>query len=334
MNFITKICLTATLASSTIAFSQENSIVVTNIPSSINQDYQFKGNWLITTVNESNTIFNLTGNQLFNYSKWTSNNLILDLYFVSTNSTVDLQSLTNKLDRTTKLGKIAGEGSAVNNLSITFHARDLYKFNNGDYTAIVVLKDTHNKNAIISYKVVENKIKHENQIVSLVRPMQQIAPISVVNTTAFVNDEKLDNTLSNIYTTVGSELDLTKVSNDVKLSGDWKLEVDFDALSVSIDGINNAIENHKGQSTRNLKLMVYFASEEVTNSNIGGYELLNIDIQPIKSHAMIRGTKIKTNITKSLPTGEYYPLLVLTEQNENGEYVIKSAVKFKEKYQL
>ncbi len=343
MNIITKICLTATLASGTIAFSQDKNVVITDLPVSLNQEYQFKGNWVITNIDENNTSFNLTGNQLVNNTKWTSNNLILDLYFVPNNSKHKIAELPNRLDRSTKLGKISGEGSAFNKVSITFQDRDLHKLMNGDYTAVVVLKDSHNKDAILNYKIIENNIHHFDEKVTIQRPISTIKatpltpstemaahPIGHVN----VDEEQLDNKLSNVYTTVGSTVDFSRVANDIQLSGDWQLEVDFESYSVSIDGVNHAIENHKSDKTKNLKLLVYFSSEEVTNTEISGYELLNVDIQPIGHSAQLRAPKIKTNITKTLPSGVYYPVLILTEENDQGEYMLKSAIKFKEKYQL
>ena len=79
--------------------------------------------------------------------------------------------------------------------------------------------------------------------------------------------------------------------------------------------------------------MIYFSNQNIKDlKEVNGYELLNVDVLPISGNTKIEKPVFNTNLTKLIPSGEYYPILVLTEQNSEGSYIIKSTLNMGDKY--
>lgn len=324
MNSFKKILLTAAVISGNYAFSQ-HTVVINDLPVSYsNQQYEFRGSWAIKS-DDMNNSYIIHGSQIMNNTNSSSNDLGIDVYFVPTQSKYSINQLPNKLNKETKLGKIEGNRTSFNNVRIQFSQKEMEHLTPGSYNAVLVLKDLKT-GEIKNYNVLNNTFRYVDE---------QFRLVDETSTNYLLNGEKADNTLSNIYSTVKSSLSLAYTPNQKVLAGNWKLDVDFATLSVVIEGTNNSIQNKTSEDTNNLKLLVYFSESPAAEySTVEGYELLNVDIKPISKNSELKNPVIKTNITKPLPSGDYYPILVLTEADENGEYKVKSAVRFAEKYTL
>ena len=327
MNSFKKILLTTAIITGNYAFSQQT-VVLTDLPVTYNQSYDLRGVWSIKN-NDDNKSFVINGSQIINNTNSRSNDLELTVHFIpvdpdnNTTLKINANKLTNKLNKDTVLGQVDGNRNSFNNIRIAFTQAELSNLPHGSYKTVVVLRDKSTKE-IKNYKVLENRLEYIDNKYELVKENSYM-----------INGEVADNTLSNVYTTVKSSLSLAYIPNQKVLAGDWKLDVDFSTLSVIINGNNNSIQNKTLTDTNDLKLLVYFSENPVNEyANVEGYELLNVDIKPISKISELKNPVIKTNITKSIPSGEYYPILVLTEADENGDYKVKSAIRFAEKYTL
>lgn len=323
MKSLKKILLTTALVSSTLLLAQQP-VVIKDLPSTYTQDYVFSGSWGIKADN-TNNVFVINGSQIINASNTRSNELELSVYFVPVKTKHSINKLPNQLNHETKLGEIDGNMNSFNNVRIEFTQKEIANLAPGVYSPVLVLKEKKTGN-IKNYKVLDNTFEYANNQLQLTKKDEN---------TYLLNGEKIDETLSNVYSTVKSDLSLAYNPDQLVLAGEWKLDVNFETLTVMINGENNSIQNKTSEKTNKLKLLVYFSEQEPNQfQTVEGYELLTVDVKPISKLSEIKNTKIKTNITKPLPRGEYYPILVLTEADEFGAYKVKSAIKFKEKYTL
>ena len=342
MNIFTKLFFTASFITSSYAVAQQDSIHIIDLPTTINKDFSFDGLWRIS--NDGNTVnYKISGGKLTNNTPKISDPLYLDLYFVPSNSTVNLYNLPNKINTTAELGTLEGNGTSFNNVIITLKNSDIRPLSKGNYTPVLLLKEK-TTGSIINYKILSNKITLEpnetiplepNEIIINKEIVTEPIPVTTPKEEeeTFFYTEPLDASLANIYTSVGSTLDIEDSNKKLKLVGIWRLEVNFHDLTVKIDGINNAIQNLNSESTKKLKLLVYFSNQPIKDNNqVDGYELLNIDVLSISGNTKIEKPVFTSNITKLIPSGEYYPILVLTEQNDEGKYIIKSTLSFGDKY--
>lgn len=331
MNIFTKLFFSATIMSSSFVVAQEESINITNLPTTINKNYSFDGVWEIS--NEGTTSnYKISGGKLTNYSTKTSKNLFLDLYFIPSQSSIDLYELPNKITTNAELGQLEGNGTSFNNVTVTFKASDLQSLAQGDYTPVLLLKEKKSSN-IVNYKILSNKISLTTNNIIIDKVLKDATLPQVTDDNTLASTKNIDATLSDIYIPVESSLSIANVNKKVKLVGGWKLEIDFNSLMVNVGGVDNSIQNLDYKPTNDLKLMVYFSKQNIAEfKEIDGFELLNLDVSPISAFTKIEKLNFTTNITKLVPAGEYYPILVLTEKNEEGKYVIKSTLSLGEKY--
>ena len=323
MKSLKKILLTTALVSSTLLSAQQ-SVIVKESPATFSQDYVFSGNWGLNADNINN-VYVITGSQIVNNSSLRSNELELAVYFVPVRTKHSIKELPNSLNRETILGSIDGNKNSFNNVRIEFTSKEIPSLSNGTYNPVLVLKEKKTGH-IKNYKVLDNTFEYIDNKIQLTK---------TDSNQYLLKGEKADNTLSNVYSTVKSDLSLAYNPNQLVLAGEWKLDVDFETLTVMINGTNNSIQNKTPELSNNLKLLVYFSEQEPNQfQSVEGYELVTIDVKQIAKLSEIKNAKIKANITKPLPRGEYYPILVLTEADEFGDYKVKSAIKFKEKYTL
>ncbi|MGV0964724.1 hypothetical protein [Empedobacter falsenii] len=331
MNIFTKLFLTTTVMASSFVAAQQDSINITNLPTTINKDYSFEGIWKIS--NDGNTSnYKISGGKLTNYSNKTSQTLFLDLYFAPSKTSVDLYNLPNKINTNAQLGNLEGNGTSFNNVIVTFKGSDVQALSQGDYTPILLLKEKES-GSILNYKVLSNKISLESNNILIDKVVKNVELPQVTNDNTLASTKNIDATLSDIYTPVESSLDIENANRKVKLSGVWKLEIDFNTLMVTVDGINNSIQNLGSKPTNKLKLLVYFSKQNISDAKeIDGFELLNFDIFPISGNTKAEKLTFTSNITKLVPAGEYYPILVLTEKNDEGNYIMKSTLGLGEKY--
>jgi len=333
MNIFTKLFLTASIAASSFVTAQQDSISITNLPSTIDKNYSFDGLWRIS--NDGNTSnYIISGGKLTNNSSKSSGNIYLDLYFVPSKATVQLENLPHKINTRAELGSLEGNGTSFNNVIITFKGNDIRNFNQGEYSPILLLKERES-GKILNYKLLNNSITLETNNIFIDKKMEAV----VVSTPTGTNismpapTEDYDKNFENLYRPVQSTLEVGGANQQIRLGGMWNLEIDFESLMVKVGGINNSIQNLVSKPTEKLKLMVYFAKQPLKNINeIDGYELLYLDVFPIAGNSRLEKPVFTTNITKLIPAGEYYPILVLTERKKNGEYVIKSTLSLGEKY--
>ncbi len=151
MNIFTKLFLTTTVMASSFVAAQQDSINITNLPTTINKDYSFEGIWKIS--NDGNTSnYKISGGKLTNYSNKTSQTLFLDLYFAPSKTSVDLYNLPNKINTNAQLGNLEGNGTSFNNVIVTFKGSDVQALSQGDYTPILLLKEKES-GSILNYKV-------------------------------------------------------------------------------------------------------------------------------------------------------------------------------------
>nr|WP_314546939.1 hypothetical protein [uncultured Empedobacter sp.] len=331
MNIFTKLFFTATIIMSSFVTAQQNGINIINLPTTINKDYSFEGVWKIS--NDGNTSnYKISGGKLTNYSNKTSQTLFLDLYFAPSKTSVDLYNLPNKINTNAQLGQLEGNGTSFNNVIVTFKASDLQTLAQGDYTPILLLKEKES-GSILNYKVLSNKISLESNNILIDKVVKNVELPQVTDANTLASTKNIDATLSDIYTPVESSLDIENANKKLKLAGIWKLEIDFNTLMVTVDGINNSIQNLNSKPTNKLKLLVYFSKQNIVNEKeIDGFELLNFDVYPVSGNTKAEKLSFTSNITKLIPAGEYYPILVLTEKNDEGNYIIKSTLALGEKY--
>jgi len=331
MNIFTKLFLTTTVMASSFVAAQQDSINITNLPTTINKDYSFEGIWKISN-DGSTSNYKISGGKLTNYSNKTSQTLFLDLYFAPSKTSVDLYNLPNKINTNAQLGNLEGNGTSFNNVIVTFKGSDVQALSQGDYTPILLLKEKES-GSILNYKVLSNKISLESNNILIDKVVKNVELPQVTNDNTLASTKNIDATLSDIYTPVESSLDIENANRKVKLSGVWKLEIDFNTLMVTVDGINNSIQNLNSKPTNKLKLLVYFSKQNIVNEKeIDGFELLNFDVYPVSGNTKAEKLSFTSNITKLIPAGEYYPILVLTEKNDEGNYIIKSTLALGEKY--
>ncbi len=333
MNTFTKLFFTASIVASSFVAAQQDGINIVDLPNTINKDFSFDGLWRITNNPQSNT-YQINGSRLINYTNKTSDFLYLDLYFVPSNASVNLYELPNKINTRADLGPLEGNGTSFSNVSVNFKDSDIRELNQGNYTPVLLLKEKAT-GSIINYKILSNKISLEtNQIIIDKKEEITELPLTVTDPDKIiVSNEKLDASLSNIYTPVGSDLDLSNANQKLRLVGIWQLEIDYQTLTAKIEGINNAIQNLDSKPTNKLKLLIYFSKEDIKEINqVSGYELLNVDVLPLTGNTKVEKPVFNTNLTKLIPSGEYFPILVLTEQNDQGNYIIKSTLRMGDKY--
>lgn len=323
MSTFNKVLITSIISLSSLTYAQEDFKII-DLPQNYGQRFELLGNW---TIKNDKTSFVINGSQIRNITKSRSTDLALDVYFVPAATNQSIYALPNRLNKETNLGQIEGNNNSINNIRISFVSNDINKLTNGIYNAVVVIKDKKTGEAK-NHKILKQNFKYENNVLSLDTPTQP------TNTYLFPG-EKADNKLTNIYSTVKSSVDLTYNQDQIVLDGKWNLDVDFSTFSVDISGVDNSIQNKKSTPTNKMKLLVYFTENEPKDyTTIEGYELLNVDIRSISASSQLKNTKIKTNITKNIPSGKYYPLLILTEADQDGNYKVKSVKKFYNKYKL
>lgn len=137
-----------------------------------------------------------------------------------------------------------------------------------------------------------------------------------------------ENGVFNPYVTVESTLELNDSHKALKITGIWKLDIDFEKMTVSISGDQNAIENYSFKKSNKLRMMLYFSKEDLNVNSVSGFDFASFEIDPIAGAYKLDELDFSDNITKLVPAGDYFPLLVLKEFNsDKGEYVIRTAIR-------
>jgi len=126
------------------------------------------------------------------------------------------------------------------------------------------------------------------------------------------------------------------VDNGLHLEGLWEIDIDFDQLFVRIYGKENTIKNTNDIETKPLRFTILLVENEPMSENktISGYKVIDIDIDPIKANTEVKNTIIESNFTNRIPQGTYYPILILSELDDDGIYKTKSTIRYKNKYTL
>lgn len=141
-----------------------------------------------------------------------------------------------------------------------------------------------------------------------------------------------ENGVLNPYVTVESSLEVNNTHKALRITGVWKLDIDFEKMLISITGDQNAIQNYSFRKSNKLRLMLYFSKEDLNVNIVNGYDFASFEVDPIEGAYKLDELEFYDNITKLVPAGEYFPLLVLKEFNsDKGEYVIRTAIRVGEK---
>ena len=156
--------------------------------------------------------------------------------------------------------------------------------------------------SILNYKVLSNKISLESNNILIDKVVKNVELPQVTDANTLASTKNIDATLSDIYTPVESSLDIENTNRKVKLSGFWKLEIDFNTLMVTVNGINNSIQNLNSKPRNKLKLLVYFSKQNITDAkDIDGFELLNFDVFPVSGNIKAEKLSFTSNFTKLVP---------------------------------
>lgn len=327
MNIFTKTIISASILASCTVEAQDESIKFINIPTTINQNYDFNGYWGIYDDKDSN--YKITGAKLINNSTKTSENLYLDLFLVPQNESVDFNKLPNRITTNANIGKLEPNGTSFNNVVVSIKNTDIQKNNLYNSIPLLILKD-RDTDRILNYKVLNNNIIGMNNTASNIKTDNlTVYTNSDINVFDPIPEATPEFSKMNPYVTAESNLDLFGINKEIKLSGDWNLEIDFEKMDVSLNGENNSIQNLSLKPSNKLILMLYLSKEKINNNKmINGYDFVSFQLDPIEGVTKLVSPKFHDNITKLVPSGEYYPMLILKELNtEKGEYLIRSAVR-------
>ena len=126
------------------------------------------------------------------------------------------------------------------------------------------------------------------------------------------------------------------INDGLHLDGLWEIDIDFDQLFVRIYGQDNIIKNTNETDSKPLRFTILLVENKPDSNNktLSGYKVTDIDIEPIKANTEIKNTIVETNFTNRIPQGTYYPVLILSELDDDGEYKTKSTIRYKNKYTL
>lgn len=312
MNTIKQIIFTSGLLLSTNVLAQPELSGM----KSPQKEIEFSGNWRIGQNYSTNEyIFN--GNEVINHTNENLNNYSVLLYFVPNNVALNQNNYQETLRDEYFINSTSLEIYKSNGNLIKVNNDKISKLKSGLYKPLVIVKNIHNN--IVSYDYLE------------------LTLINNANSSLLISDSNsLDSNNQSINSTKSHEINQnTKLQSDINLIGQWKLEVDFNNLLLKISGIENAIKNKRAEATNKLRLTVTFVENLSENDNtISGYTIKDVDIEPIPANGEVKNTIINTNFITRIPQGNYYPVLILSELDNDGTYKIKSTIKFKEKYTL
>ena len=339
--------------------------------SNSNAKANFKGKWAINN-NSNNKELSIFGDQIANDSKSFLNNLIVEVFLVPVDSEVTLSTLTNNVTTPMYLGNLQGNNASFRNVRINIGDAIAKSLNNGIYNPILILKDFSN-NTIINYRIIETPIGVYNNSITMFQfnndsavssPKEDIKeeiieqfkePIAnnevkiVEEKTVLIAEPKIEITATaatepdvkgyyspnNINKTYLSSVFLPKKNNKISFDGIWKLEVDFANAKVDITGKNNNIKNLTSNETNDLKLMVYFSAvKPKLDKELAGYEVVSVSLNPFGPKQILEDVDIESDITRLIPRGTYYAMLVLLEKNKTGGYDEVSTIIFEEKFKI
>lgn len=329
----------------------------------------FKGKWSINN-NSNGKELSIYGDQISNDSKAFLNNLIVEVFLAPVDSEITLSTLNNGVTTPTYLGNLQGNNASFRNIRINIGDASAKALANGIYNPILILKD-FSTNSIINYRIIETPIGVYNNTITMFQfnnttavssPNEDIKEViieqfkepiannevkEVEEETVIVADPKEEITSAsmpdvkgyyspkNINKTYLTSVFLPKKNDKISFDGIWKLEVDFANAKVDITGKNNSIRNLTSERTNNLKLMVYFSADKPKlDKKLAGYEVVSVNMNQFDPKQTLENVLIKTDITRLIPKGTYYAMLVLLEQNSTGGYDEVSTIVFEEKFKI
>lgn len=336
-----------------------------------NAKANFKGKWSINN-NPNKKELSIYGDQISNESKSFLNNLIVEVFLVPVDSEVTLSTLGNGITTPTYLGNLQGNNTSFRNIRINIGDAISKSLANGIYNPILVLKD-FSTNSIVNYRIIETPIGVYNNAITMFQfNNESSTPVKnddikeviieqykepIANDEVKIVEEKTEiiqeptTTIAvestnipdvkgyyspkNINKTYLTSVFLPKKNDKISFDGIWKLEVDFANAKVNITGKNNNIRNLSSDETNNLKLMVYFSADKPKlDKELAGYEVVSVNLQQFSPKQSLENVNIETDITRLIPRGTYYAMLVLLEKNTSGGYNEVSTIVFEEKFKI
>ncbi|GEM_PF-4074643 len=271
-----------------------------------NNDITFDGKWSIT---ENGKDYVINGNSISNHSSKRSSNLKLEFYLVNENDLVDLDFKNIEKLRSINLGRIAGNGSSLRNVSINFDKKIISKYPDAVY--IPILRTSNNAIKQLNPIYLSNgNIVERQEIVSVPESSTEI-------------QKPIDSTKKYGYSF--KKIDTAKASNQtIKMEGDLKLHVDYQSMKVILDGEKGFLKNFSEQTSKPLIIRVSLLNDVASGK---GFNIAEYKIDSVNANTQISNFKYSTNILNYVPSGKYTPVILIAEDN-GGKYEFKSSYVF------
>lgn len=307
MKIYRSLLFTTAILTSTLGFGQIK-----------NTDFEFLDHW---NVSQHNTNLIISNGSIKNNSK-TSKNLDIEYYLVPKNKNTTAIVKDYALPVHVNIGTIDQKKQSNKHVRIEVDFSYVNNLKMGDYNLVAVLKDK-NTNQDVGYKFFNENIHIHIDTESHLTETSEYP----TTPTTRVNKVKRPKT----------KLSFSTDNNQISLNGEWRLDVDFQYLTVNLNGVNNDIVNNTATDKNDLKLYIYFSEEKHTNEDkfVEGYEILSTPLKPILAGGEFKNLKLDASITEYIPSGEYYPILLISEKDDSDDtYKIKSFIQFDNKYTL
>jgi len=321
MKIIHTIALSTALLATTSVMAQEHN------PFS-GESFEFSGNW---NSNITDNYLVISSESIKNN---TSNSKIVDVefYFVPYQENYSTLQLSNHIPVSLTVGNIPANTTLKTQTKIQVDLNSINNLKLNSYKIVAVLKDRNTK------EVLGNKIFNEIINFKISTSTDANTPITTQNTVTTPSNTTTTplEVTSNNNKRDKDRIEFSNTIDQMAMVGEWKLDVDFKTLTVKIDGKGNDIVNKKSETTNDLKLFVYFIENLHDGSSkiIEGFEVVEADLKPIIQGGEFKNLKLDANITKYIPSGEYYPILLISELEPDGIYKIKTFIQFENKYTL
>lgn len=307
MKIPSKLIYSTTLLLTSFVFGQTN-----------NNDFEFSDYW---KVSQNNTNLVISNGSIKNNTD-ASKDLDLEYYLVPKKGNTTKIIKDYMLPVHVNVGQLKQQSQSAKHVRVEVDFSYVNNLKMGDYNLVAVLKDK-NTNQELGYKVFNENIHIHIDTESHITESSEY-PSTPTTTINHVKRPK-------------TKLSFSTDNDQIILNGEWRLDVDFQYLTVKLNGVNNDIVNNTLSDKNDLKLYIYFSENKHTKEDkfVEGYEILSTPLSPILSGGEYKNVKLDASITEYIPSGEYYPILLISEKDiTDGNYKIKSFIQFDNKYTL
>lgn len=297
--------------------AQEKSTDIVTETRTIEQNHpiNFDGNWSIS--NDENEYI-VKGTSISNHSDKRSPRLTLHIYLANEEELKNYDfNKKNELSNL-NLGRIAGNGSKINNVQIRFNAQQLSKFEDGVYYPILHL----NRN--LSEIKVLNAIEIKNGQLKNYQKTEEIITATPYQVSATKKEQVYE------FKKIERLLDYPKV---VELKGDLALKIDYKNLNVSLIGEEAQLRNITQNTSKPVRLRVSLLKDFVLGGNADGYNIAEFILDKIEGETAMSNFNLQTKLLNLIPDGTYTPMIQVVEE-ENDRYIYNSMYIFQEKFDV